>query len=209
MQSRKNGGKKPVKSRFDLKGRNVMRAFAALTMIGLVAACTSDVTVPSEPVIYEVPQAGFSSTSGGALPFDAGAVGPGLNPDGTPIGADQLNLNEFSFEQQKIDAALAERRLAEARAQLVVIQPTGVPMDGRGVNVALYAQQTSNAVGARVYPRSGRGFRSSCGRYATPDDAQRAFLAAGGPNTDQLGLDPDGDGFACSWDPAPYRALAL
>ncbi len=191
-----------------------MRAIAALTTLGFLAACTSDVTVPSEPVIYEVvPQAGVSSTSGGALPFDATAGGiaaaPGLNPDGTPIGADRLNLNEFSLEQQKIDAALAERRLAEARSQLVVIQPTGVPVEQRGVNVALYAQQTTNPVGARVYNRSGRGFGSGCGRYSSADDAQRAFLAAGGPTSDQLNLDPDGDGFACSWDPAPYRALAL
>jgi hypothetical protein len=200
--------------RSDLKGRTKMRAIAALTTLGFLAACTSNVTVPTEPVIYEVvPQAGVSSTSGGALPVDAtaGGVGgtPGLNPDGTPIGADRLNLNEFSLEQQKIDAALAERQLAEARSQLVVIQPSGVPVDPRGVNVALYAQQTTNPVGARVYNRSGRGFGSNCGRYANEDDAQRAFLAAGGPTTDQLGLDPDGDGFACKWDPSPYRQLAL
>mgnify|MGYP002395898665 CR=1 FL=1 len=192
----------------------MMRAIAALATLGFLTACTSNVTVPSDPVIYEVvPQAGVSSTSGGALPFDAtaGAVAgtPGLNPGGTRIGADSLNLNEFSLEQQKIDAALAERRLAEARSQLVVIQPTGVPVEQQGVNVALYAQQTTNPVGARVYNRSGRGFGNSCGRYSSPDDAQRAFLAAGGPTTDQLGLDPDGDGFACKWDPAPYRALAL
>lgn len=190
-----------------------MRGLAALTMIGLLAACTSDVTVPSQPVIYEVPQAGVSSTAGGAVPFGepvgAGGVTPGLNPDGTPIDADRLNLNEFSFEQQKLDAALAEQRLASARSQLVVIQPTGVPVDGSGVNVALYAQQTTHPVGARIYPRGSRGFGSACGRYSSADDAQRAFLAAGGPNTDQLGLDPDGDGFACKWDPAPYRALAL
>lgn len=190
-----------------------MRACAALMTIGLLAACTSDVTVPSQPVIYEVPQGGVSSTSGGMVPFDAstgvGGVAPGLNPDGTPIDADRLNLNEFSLEQQKIDAALAEQRLASARSQLVVIQPTGVPVEARGVNVALFAQQTTHPVGARIYPRGGRGFGSNCGRYASADDAQRAFLAAGGPNTDQLGLDPDGDGFACKWDPAPYRALAL
>ena len=149
-----------------------MRAIAALTTLGFLAACTSNVTVPTEPVIYEVvPQGGVSSTSGGALPVDAtaGGVGgtPGLNPDGTPIGADRLNLNEFSLEQQKIDAALAERQLAEARSQLVVIQPSGVPVDPRGVNVALYAQQTTNPVGARVYNRSGRGFGSNCGRYAS------------------------------------------
>jgi hypothetical protein len=35
--------------------------------------------------------------------------------------------------------------------------------------------------------------------------AQIAFLERGGPKRDTLGLDPDGDGFACYWDPAPFR----
>ena len=36
--------------------------------------------------------------------------------------------------------------------------------------------------------------------------AQEAFLKAGGPERDRYGLDPDGDGFACRWDPTPFRA---
>ena len=28
---------------------------------------------------------------------------------------------------------------------------------------------------------------------------------AGGPERDQFGIDPDGDGYACSWDPSPFR----
>ncbi len=108
---------------------------------------------------------------------------------------------EFTLEQQKIDAAVAERELAEARSKLVVVPPTSVPSEVQGVNIALYAQQTTNAVGVRRYDRRGAGLpSSSCGRYRSTDDAQRAFLAAGGPQTDSLGLDPDGDGFACKWD---------
>ena len=42
-------------------------------------------------------------------------------------------------------------------------------------------------------------------RYASPDKAQQDFLAKGGPDRDRLGVDPDGDGFACSWDPRPFR----
>ncbi|MEM9812777.1 MAG: hypothetical protein AAF913_08910, partial [Pseudomonadota bacterium] len=49
--------------------------------------------------------------------------------------------------------------------------------------------------------------RSTCRRFANADDAQRQFLANGGPNTDRFNLDPDGDGFACDFDPAPYRQL--
>jgi hypothetical protein len=31
-------------------------------------------------------------------------------------------------------------------------------------------------------------------------------LANGGPERDKEGLDPDGDGFACGWDPRPFRS---
>ena len=32
-------------------------------------------------------------------------------------------------------------------------------------------------------------------------------LERGGPQRDRLGVDPDGDGFACSWNPTPFRAV--
>ena len=56
-----------------------------------------------------------------------------------------------------------------------------------------------------VFSGEGRMLRN-CNGYANPDDAQRDFLARGGPERDPRGLDPDGDGFACAWDPAPFRA---
>ena len=59
----------------------------------------------------------------------------------------------------------------------------------------------SRSMGARV---AGVG---NCGRFRDADAAQRAFLAGGGPARDRYGVDPDGDGFACTWDPGPYRAL--
>ncbi|CAN0586593.1 unnamed protein product, partial [Ectocarpus sp. 12 AP-2014] len=40
------------------------------------------------------------------------------------------------------------------------------------------------------------------------DQAQIAFLEAGGPEKDRNGMDPDGDGFACNWDPTPFRRAA-
>ncbi|WP_424931694.1 hypothetical protein [Amaricoccus macauensis] len=208
-----------------------MRALSILAICALTACSNS---VPSDVVIYEVPPPGFdapppeyvttpstgtASSNGGSAAAAAAGTGvpvgltsvPTTTPTGqsvSQIGDDRLNLAEFSLEQQQIDAAAAEAELAAARSQLVVVQPTGVPQSSSGANIALFAQQTSNAVGEKVYQRS-RGLRvtSNCGRYSNPDDAQRAFLDAGGPTSDRLGLDPDGDGFACRWDPAPYRAL--
>ena len=90
------------------------------------------------------------------------------------------------------------------------MQPGPLPNRPEGVNIALFAQQTNNAVGERVYDRAA-GARvagvGNCGRFRDADAAQRAFLAGGGPESDRYGIDPDGDGFACRWDPAPYRAL--
>ena len=48
---------------------------------------------------------------------------------------------------------------------------------------------------------------STCRRFESEDEAQRQFLANGGPQNDRFNLDPDGDGFACKFDPEPYRKL--
>ena len=92
-----------------------------------------------------------------------------------------------------------------------MVQPGPLPPRSEGVNIALFAKQTDNAVG-RVELHALGGARvtglGNCGRFRDADAAQRAFLAGGGPERDRYGIDPDGDGFACHWDPAPYRALA-
>ena len=46
----------------------------------------------------------------------------------------------------------------------------------------------------------------NCAKYVSDAAAQEAFLKTGGPERDRYGLDPDGDGFACRWDPTPFRA---
>jgi hypothetical protein len=40
-----------------------------------------------------------------------------------------------------------------------------------------------------------------CSTFATVFDAQKAFFDAGGPETDIQHLDPDGDGYACAYNP--------
>jgi hypothetical protein len=201
-----------------------MRILAILACGALAACGGGAVTVPSEgSVITEVPQAGSASSYGGGdftstistaidesgQPSQAVLAG---SPDGTgpALNDDRINLMQWTLAQQKIDAAIAERELASARDQLVVVQPGPLPNRVEGVNVALFAMQSSNAVGESIYPRN-VGARvtgvGNCGRFRDADAAQRAFLAGGGPERDRYGIDPDGDGFACKWDPAPYRAL--
>ena len=71
-----------------------------------------------------------------------------------------------------------------------------------------YALATTNRIGETLYDRgsvSDARHRRACEGYGSADKAQEAFLAAGGPKRDRLNLDPDGDGFACAWNPRPFR----
>lgn len=104
-------------------------------------------------------------------------------------------------------------RLAAQREAYRVIQPTALPSrsGSSGPNIVQFALSTGNAVGQRVHRRftlfpAGK-FERNCVKYASPDLAQEAFLQAGGPEKDKMGLDPDGDGFACGWDPTPFRRV--
>ena len=102
-----------------------------------------------------------------------------------------------------------KERIARNRAQYTVIQPTAVPeRTDTGPNIVQFALSTTHNPGTQMYSRSSIRFTNpdaACARYASPDLAQQAFLAAGGPDRDRKGLDPDGDGYACAWDPRPFR----
>ncbi len=82
------------------------------------------------------------------------------------------------------------------------------PASSGRVNVVYYAMVTDHPVGERVHDRSQRVAtrdRRNCRDFPDGDAAQRMFLDAGGPAIDPHGLDPDGDGYACHWDPELYR----
>jgi hypothetical protein len=130
--------------------------------------------------------------------------GIGIDP-----GADSINLALYSQEQQKIDRENAARELALARSQLVIVSPDQVQGGSRSNVLQTYARSTTNSVGQKVYRRGlfsdAETTQINCSRYRSADDAQKAFLAAGGPASDSQQLDPDGDGFACAWSPVPWR----
>ena len=119
-------------------------------------------------------------------------------------------------------AAVAEResiesdkqRLAQQRAQYQVVQPTTAPKrtGGEEPNIVAYALKTNNVVGQKLYRRFGfyskAKYDENCSKYFSPDRAQEDFLRSGGPGRDRFGLDPDGDGFACGWNPATFRKAA-
>ena len=78
-----------------------------------------------------------------------------------------------------------------------------------GPNIVDYALSTRHPIGTKVYSRIGINkaarYQKNCAKYASADRAQKDFLSKGGPRRDKMGLDPDGDGYACSWNPEPFR----
>lgn len=119
--------------------------------------------------------------------------------------------DDFSAVGERRSIQTDAQRREQIKAQYQVIQPTALPQrrSSSGPNIVSYALQTSNPMGQRLYRRIGVAaqsrFQRNCNKYGSPDLAQTDFLNRGGPKKDRLGLDPDGDGYACSWDPRPFR----
>jgi hypothetical protein len=137
-----------------------------------------------------------------------------------PVSAGVENGVGISAEND-FDAVSSERSIAEDaarvaanREQYQTVAPTSVPSrpSGAGTSLVQFALSTTNSVGQPIYSRLTLGAEAralrNCAKYPSPDLAQDAFLAGGGPERNVKGLDPDGDGFACSWDPHPFRLAA-
>lgn len=169
------------------------------------------------------------NATGTALPGSTDALSaPTINADGTvgsnpsvpapPMPGDGSGQSAGAVIGAEAMQALNQSAPADGTATA----PTGtVPapapiaqmpisdQDSSGPNLAAYALSVHNRPGESVYKRGGIHLTSSdkaCAKYVSADQAQIAFLAAGGPQKDRLNLDPDGDGFACGWDPTPFQA---
>jgi hypothetical protein len=133
---------------------------------------------------------------------------------GTPTRAAQTDVASLA------SAAIAEAETAAGGAGL---PPVAAPADDfvapplpegmvvLGANVVAFALSTDNAVGERVHARFPLRLGQPevrCQDFRTTDLAQDWFLTNDGPERDRAGLDPDGDGFACNWDPERYREQA-
>ena len=122
--------------------------------------------------------------------------------------SDEQDFNAVS-QRETIESDKA--RIERNRATYTVDQPGALPQrqgDAGGGAIVAFALATTHAPGTAVYQRSSLRLgnpQTACNRFASPDLAQEAFLANGGPERDRKSLDPDGDGFACAWDPRPFR----
>lgn len=146
---------------------------------------------------------GEISATGGSLPGQIAPAG------GAPGGTDIAGL---------AGAAIAEAEAAGPAAsggggvfdnlqpQLAsdLLPPPLIP------RVAAFALRTTHLPGERLWRRNPlrRDGGATCAQFENRDLAQDRFLAEGGPERDPLGLDRDGDGFVCGFDPRALRAEA-
>lgn len=143
----------------------------------------------------------------GAAPVQASPSNPAPAIVNNPGISDEQDFAAVS-ERQSIESD-AERRARQA-AQYQVITPTAVPeRSASGPNIIEYALSTQHPRGQQIVRRVGFNLanknRRNCAGFDSADAAQEEFLKLGGPERDRLALDPDGDGYACDWDPAPFR----
>ncbi|WP_333816567.1 hypothetical protein [Tabrizicola sp.] len=170
--------------------------------------------VAAAPVVAPTPTATPLPTP---MPTDSSARPRGGAPAGIKEESGEVASHTGISDEQDFNAVSSretiesdKERIERNRAEYVVVQPKDLPQrpGDTGPNIVEFALATTHAPGVQMYKRSGMSIRSAdsaCAKYASPDQAQQDFLAKGGPDRDRMGIDPDGDGFACSWDPRPFR----
>lgn len=165
-----------------------------------------------------IPNSPVTATPIGAAPADRprGDTIAGVAPQtgevalqGQPRISDE---QEFAAVAARESIQSDAERLRRQREQYVVVEPTALPQrsGASGPNIVEFALSTSHAPGTKTYSRSGlrlRSYESACAPFSSADLAQEEFLRRGGPARDPMGVDPDGDGFACGWDPRPFRLV--
>lgn len=186
----------------------------------------SEQALPSNPAAAPLPSSVTSAVQGAdPLEAQAAAQASAANSGVAPVQANPSNpapavVNSAGISSEQDFGAVSSRRsiqsdadrIAANRAQYTVIAPTALPTRSGGSqpNIVAYALSTTHPVGTQLHRRtrlrSASRQAAACRAFPSPDQAQIEFLSLGGPDRDRKGLDPDGDGFACSWDPSPFRA---
>ena len=188
-----------------------LAAIAANAIAEAEAGTPTAASRSAAPTAVALASAPAPSSSPAAPP--ASATASAAPPAATPRG------NAGISDEQNFDAVAAREtiesdaeRLARMQAERVEVAPTALPTrSGDTPSIVAFALDTTHPVGTRLYTRNplNRGRQAeACRAFRAPDLAQEWFLANGGPARDRRALDPDGDGFACDWNPEIYRAAA-
>ena len=138
----------------------------------------------------------------------AGAI-PSVAPQPGTLGIS--DEQDFTAVAARETIETDKQRIEANKAQYQQIAPTALPERDAAAAVSpviQYVLSAPNRLGEPIYQRRAvkpDAHLKACQRFATEEAAQEAFLKAGGPTRDTKKLDPDGDGFACKFDPTPFQ----
>ena len=130
-----------------------------------------------------------------------------IEPDGD---GSISNSQNFEVVKSKESIESDAEKLERLKNNYEIVEPGAAPVRDSRINLAKFALSQTNPVGQKAYSRNplkGRKAAEKCASFGSADEAQTDFLKRGGPQRDSLGIDPDGDGYACRWSPAVYRSL--
>ena len=187
-----------------------MRLPAALAALAVLGACASPATTGQSYADYQ------RTYQAGPAPVDTATEAALAEAAGDPAAAGHVGISDeqdFSAVASRETIASDKERIEQNKAQFQQIAPTELPQrkgSSAGPDLIEYAINAPNRLGQPYYKRGRSLFGNSeraCARFNTPEEAQMAFLKAGGPQRDRKNLDPDGDGFACYWDPTPFQKV--
>ncbi len=182
-----------------------LRLLSLFAVLAVLAACQDTTTAFTE--ISEAPPA---ATDEQAATGTTGATGSETAAAGAPAISDSQDFEAVTSRLTPEEDAARLKALRERGVE--VVQPEPLPERPKATaSVVEYALKTTNRVGEVLYRRTNPMrdvlSRRACRKYTSDDAAQAAFLELGGPERDPRYLDPDGDGFACGWNPETYRKL--
>lgn len=173
------------------------------------AALATGSTLTAQDIANETEAAlAAAAQNSGVAPVQASPSNPPPQVLNNPSISDEQDFSAVSSRQSIESDA---ERIARNREQYQVVAATAVPQRAGTAqpNIVSYALNTNNPRGTKLYSRAGFNLEAkskrNCAAYASADQAQIEFLSQGGPERDRKSLDPDGDGYACNWDPAPFR----
>lgn len=196
----------------DLRAAQRSAVSAVTPATGLSYATDLPATTVQEQAIStsELAAAGIPVSGAAAAPV-ASAVAPAPAPVPGSGGIRISDEQDFDAVASRESIETDKERLERNRAayQEVAAAPLPTRSGQSNTRVIDFALATSNPVGQAVYKRPAKQnmdkFYRACAKYPSQDVAQDDFLKSGGPARDSKGVDPDGDGFACYWDPTPFR----
>lgn len=169
---------------------------------------TTEAVPPVAPVVPAIPAA-TDAAQAAPVATDPTQAAAAPAAEGNALGISDTQDFKAVSARESIESNKA--RIEADKASYQQIQPTALPERDASAKVSAvvaYAISAPNRLGQAIYDRSSvspEKHQAACMAFTSEEAAQEAFLKAGGPKRDPKKLDPDGDGFACKFDPTPFQ----